>query len=184
MARLMPSKSKIVGGILVVGAGIGLWLSSLLPKLGSGFGFGSGGDSVVGLPQSENASGQTDAATDSAPKDPRDESGDSPGRVTADDAPPDDVLTILVEEHHFAVWRTTRKGNGYFPMKLDDVVQLALKAEPNADGLRVRIVRSALARVTARQKLHAELVQAGIPADSILVDPELRRVPSASRGQE
>lgn len=171
MARLMPKKRTILGGTLLVGAAIGLWFSNLLPKLGSGFGLGSGGDSIVGKADIDNVAVQSGEAAKSKSSSDSSTSGRKP--VRTEDGPPDDVFTILVEERHYAVWRTTRKGNGYFPTELDEIVQMALKTQPNDDGLRVRIVRSTTARITARQKLQAALVQAGVPAESILLQKDL-----------
>ena len=94
-----------------------------------------------------------------------------PKRTDAE--PLDDVLTILVEDRHYAVWRKNRKGNGYSPAELDELVRLALAAKPSDDGLRVRILRSESARVTAWQKLQSELVQAGIPAEAIVLTKDL-----------
>lgn len=175
MARFVPRKRTILGGTLLAGVAVGLWFSNMLPKLGSGFGLGSGGDSVVGKPDTSDIAVQSGAPTKSksADKDANDTSASGRKPVRIEDAPPDDVFTILVEDRHFAVWRTTRKGNGYFPAELDDILSLALKATPNDDGLRVRIIRSSTARVTAWQHLQSELVQAGIPSEAILVQKEL-----------
>lgn len=172
MARLMPRKRTILGGVLAVGLVAGLWLSDKLPHLGSGFGLGSGGDGVLGKPDVSNVSVQSGDGSHSTDADSELSQTDAKPKRT-DAEPLDDVLTILVEDRHYAVWKKTRKGNGYFPTDLEDLILLAQDTKPNAEGLRVRILRSESARVTAWQKLQSELVQAGLPAESIVLTKDL-----------
>ena len=113
MAGLIPRKRTVIGGTLAVGLVAGIWLSGKLPHTGTGFGLGSGGDGKLGQPDSSDAAAQanegitkSDSSSDSA------EHGPKPKRTDAE--PLDDVLTILVEDRHYAVWRRTRKGNGYY----------------------------------------------------------------------
>ena len=173
MPQMMPRKRTILGGTLAVGLIAGIYFSDLLPHLGSGIGLGTGGDGMSGKPDTQNVS--VTAGDEAKSKDESDSADHSkelkPQRT--DEAPPDDVLTILVEDRHYAVWRMTRKGNGYFPAELEKVVALALKAEPNDDGVRVRIIRSKSARVTAWKALQEGLVQAGVPAEAILLPKDL-----------
>lgn len=172
MARWLPRKRTILGGTLATGLLVGLWLSDKLPHLGSGFGLGSGGDGLVGKPGTGDVAVQAgNGLSKSHSTNEADEREPKPKRT--DNEPLDDVLTILVEDRHYAVWRKTRKGNGYFPAELDELVQLALNAKPNDEGLRVRIRRSESARVTTWQKLQSELVQAGVPAEAILLTKDL-----------
>lgn len=168
MAQWLPRKRTILGGTLAMGLIAGVWLSDKLPHMGSGFGLGSGGDGILGKPDASNVSVQVG---DGSTKSDTDKPGLKPKRTDAE--PLDDVLTILVEDRHYAVWRKTRKGNGYFPAELGELVQLALSAKPSDDGLRVRILRSESARVTAWQKLQSELVQAGVPAEAIVLTKDL-----------
>lgn len=172
MAGLLPRKRTVIGGTLAVGLVAGIWLSGKLPHTGSGFGLGSGGDGVLGQPDTSNVAVQADdggAKSDSASDSV--EHGPKPKRTDAE--PLDDMLTILVDGRHYSVWRKTRKGNGYFPAELDELISLALAAKPNEDGLRIRILRSTTARVTAWQKLQSEFVQAGVPAAAIVVPRDL-----------
>ncbi len=166
MPKLMPRKRTILGGVLAVGLVAGIWLSDKLPQFGSGFGLGSGGDGLVGKKDT------SDVAVNAGEKKSTPESKD-PKPLRTDDAPADDVLTILVEDHHYAVWRKTRKGNGYFPEELEKVIELAQATQPNDDGVRVRIIRSSSARYTAWQRLQAELVKANVSAESIVNSKEL-----------
>lgn len=172
MARLMPRKRTILGGTLAVGLVAGLWLSGKLPHLGSGFGLGSGGDGLLGKPDASNVAVQSGDRSRSSEADVESTKADSKPKRT-DAEPLDDLLTILVEDRHYAVWKKTRKGNGYFPAELEELIPLALNAKPNDEGLRVRILRSESARVTAWQKLQSELVQSGVPADAIVLTKDL-----------
>jgi hypothetical protein len=172
MARLLPRKRTVLGATLTVGLVTGIWLSGKLPHTGTGFGLGTGGDSVLGQPDPSNSvskdlvdAAKPDAADHSAAGNPE------PRRTDAE--PLDDVLTILVDGRHYSVWRKTAKGNGYFLAELEELIPLALAAKRNEAGLRVRILRSESARVTAWQKLQSELVQAGVPADSIVLAKDL-----------
>jgi hypothetical protein len=140
--------------------------------LGSGFGLGSGGDGILGKPDVSSVSVQAgDGSIKSKSDNDAEDAGTKPKRTDAE--PVDDVLTILVDGRQYSVWRKTRKGNGYFPAELEELIPLALNAQPNDEGLRVRIQRSTTARVTAWQKLQSELVQAGVPAEAIVVPRDL-----------
>ena len=183
MSRLMPRKRTILGGVLVAGIGVGLYLSGKLPHLGSGFGLGSGGDSILGKPDvshvavqsSDSPSTLTDDDMDSPPDKTIDQEKSNKIRKprASDQLPPDDVLTILVEEHHYAVWKKTRGGSGYFPTALPDIVEMALKMPTNPDGLRVRVVYTKAARYPAWHTLQQELLAAGVPAGTIILTDEL-----------
>ena len=180
MTRFIPRKRTILGGVLAVGIAAGLYLGAKLPHMGSGFGLGQGGDGVIGQPDISEVSVTADVTGKSASQsnDPNkadaasdNDHGPAPKRTEAD--PLDEVLTILVEDRHYAVWKKTRKGNGYFPVDVSEIVDLAKNSQPNDDGIRVRILRTRSARVTAWQPLQAELVKAGIRTDEILVPKEL-----------
>lgn len=173
MAHWLPRKRTILGGTLAMGLIAGIWLSDKLPHMGSGFGLGSGGDGILGKPDVSNVSVQAgDAKTKPDSNNNPDEHVAKLHRTEAS-PPMDDMLTILVDGRHYAVWRSSSKSNGYYPVELEELVQLAIKAKPNDDGLCVRILRSTTARVTAWQKLQSELVQAGVPAEAIVMPREL-----------
>ena len=177
MSRLMPRKRTILGGTLAVGLVAGIYLSGTLPHLGDGIGLGTGGDGLLGKPDAQDVSVSTgDDVTKNSTANEEGEDADKSKQVKprrTEEPPADDVLTILVEDRHYAIWRKTRKGNGYFPAELEKIVDLALKAQPNDDGVRVRIIRSKSARITAWKALQAGLVEAGIPAESIVLPKDL-----------
>ena len=175
MARMIPRKRTILGGTLAVGLVAGIFLSGKLPHLGNGIGLGTGGDGLLGKPSVEEVSVNVgdEAKSSAAHDDDEADNGKPPKPKRTDATPRDDVLTILVEDRHYAVWRKTRKGNGYFPVEVSEIVDLARSSQPNNDGIRVRILRTRSARVTAWQPLQAELVKAGIRTDEITVPKEL-----------
>ena len=177
MSRMMPRKRTILGGTLAVGLVAGIYLSGMLPHLGDGIGLGTGGDGMLGKPNVQDISVSAgDDAEKKSTSNEESEDADTSKQVKPrrpEEAPADDVLTILVEDRHYAVWRKTRKGNGYFPADLEKIIDLALKAQPNDDGVRVRIIRSKSARITAWKALQAGLVEAGISAESIVLPKDL-----------
>ena len=173
MSRLMPRKRTILGGVLAIGIAAGIYFGDKLPHFGSGFGLGSGGDRLVGKPDVSNV------AVDATEGDESNSSKDEPrpGKVRklteSEQMPPDDVLTVLVEERHYAVWKKTRRGNGYFPTELPALIELAMKTPNNSEGLRVRVVYTKAARYPAWHTLQQKLVEAGVPAESIVLTDEL-----------
>ncbi|MFM9964863.1 MAG: hypothetical protein ACKV2Q_26960 [Planctomycetaceae bacterium] len=169
---LLPRKRTVIGGTLAVGLVAGIWLSGKLPHSGTGFGLGSGGDGMLGQPDPNSAAAL--AKEDISKSDSSGAPAEHRAQPRRTDAEPlDDVLTILVDGRHYSVWRKTPKGNGYFLAELDELIPLALNSKRNDEGLRVRILRSESARVTAWQKLQSELVQAGVPAESIVLTKDL-----------
>lgn len=179
MTRLMPRKRTILGGVLAVGIVAGIWFGDKLPHLGSGFGLGSGGDGLIGKPDVSAVSVNAADGMKSGEGEAHDSKSSEPSTAkvrkpaASDMLPPDDVLTVLVEEHHYAVWKKTRKGNGYFPTELPAIVELALKTPANSEGLRVRVVYTKAARYPAWHALQQKLVEAGVPADSVVLTDEL-----------
>ena len=183
MSRLMPRKRTILGGVLVAGIGVGLYLSGKLPHLGSGFGLGSGGDGILGKPDVSHVAVQSSDSASTLKDEGRESSFDKTADQeksdkirkprASDKLPPDDVLTVLVDEHDYAVWKKTRGGNGYFPTALPAIVEMALKRPANPDGLRVRVVYTQTARYPAWHALQQELLAAGIPARTIELTDEL-----------
>ena len=183
MSRLMPRKRTILGGVLAVGIAAGIYFGDKLPHLGSGFGFGSGGDGLLGKPDvgkvavdSTDSSTTRERAESDSSSDQSHDADRSPKirkPIAPNQIPPDDVLTVLVEEHHYAVWKKTRRGNGYFPTELPAIVKMALKVPANSEGLRVRVVYTKAARYPAWHTLQRELVAAGVPTESIILTDEM-----------
>ena len=178
MPKLMPRKRTILGGVLAAGIVAGIWFGDKLPHLGNGFGLGSGGDGLIGKPDVTNVEVNASAADKTSERDEaksvqKEQPSTKVRQHTAtDNLPPDDVLTVLVEERHYAVWKMTRRGNGYFPTELPAIVELALKTPANTEGLRVRVVSTKAARYPAWHALQQRLVEAGVSAAEIVLTDE------------
>ncbi|MFT4559172.1 MAG: hypothetical protein ACI8P0_000947 [Planctomycetaceae bacterium] len=157
----MPVKKRtVVGGLLVVGAVLGTFMSGLLPGFGSGSGVGAQGP----VNDSPNAVSR-DALTEPAPV-------ENPVVAKVETAPRPAVLEIRVDNHDYFVADNSSE-TGVRQVDLDEAVELAQAATGNDDGIRVRIVRSRSARLTAWTTLHDSLIKAELSMDSIRMPKDL-----------
>lgn len=157
----MPVKKRtVVGGLLVVGAVLGTFMSGLLP----GFGAGSG----VGAQSPSGNSAQT------APSGVQPESApvEEPVVAKVETSARVPVLEIQIDNHDYFVADNDSK-TGVRKVDLDEAVRLAQETTGNDDGIRVRIVRSRSARLTAWTTLHDSLVKADLSLDSIRMPKDL-----------
>lgn len=157
----MPVKKRtVVGGLLVVGAVLGTFMSGLLP----GFGSGSG----VGAQSPGGNAAQT--APDSAQPEPAPVEEPVVAKIeTSAHAP---VLEIRIDNHDYFVADNSTE-TGVRKIDLDEAVKLAQATTGNDDGIRVRILRSRSARLSAWMTLHDSLVDAKLALDSITMPKEL-----------
>ncbi len=157
----MPVKKRtVVGGLLVVGAVFGTFMSGLLPGFGSGSGVGAqspANDSAV--------TGRDDAPPDQAPV-------QKPVVAKDETSAPAPVLEIRIDNHDYFVTDNDSE-TGVRKIDLDEAVKLAQVTTGNDDGIRVRIVRSRSARLTAWTTLHDSLVKANLSLDSIRMPKDL-----------
>jgi hypothetical protein len=159
----MPIKKRtIAGGLLIVGAVLGAFMSGLLPGFGSGSGIrvqGTGDDSTRA----------SQSATDETPREPA--QVEVPVVVDVKSSPPI-VLEIRIDNHDYIV-PDDDTATGVRTVDLDEAVELAQLTTGNDDGIRVRILRSGSARLTAWTTLHDALVKSGLSLDSIRMPKEL-----------
>jgi len=157
----MPVKKRtVVGGLLVVGAVLGTFMSGLLPGFGSGSGVGAqspGNDSTSIVPNGANSE---PAAVD------------EPVVARIETSAPSAVLEIRIDNHDYFV-ADNSSVTGVRNVDLDEAVKLAQATTGNDDGIRVRIVRSRSARLTAWTTLHDSLVRADLSLDSIRMPKDL-----------
>lgn len=157
----MPVKKRtIAGGLIIVGAVLGTFMSGLLPGFGSGSGVGAqipSNDTVINI-------------SDSVPQEPA--SISEPSVADAEGTTPPDVLEIRIENRDYFV-PDGASPTGVRKVDLDDVVKLAEATTGNNDGIRVRILRSSSARLTAWITLHDSLQKAGLSQDSIRMPKDL-----------
>ena len=159
----MPIKKRtIAGGLLLVGAVLGAFMSGLLPGFGSGSGIrvqGAGDDSTRA----------SQSATDETPREPA--QAEVPAVVDVK-SPPPVVLEIRIDNHDFIV-PDGSTATGVRTVDLDEAVELAQLTTGNDNGIRVRILRTGSARLTAWTTLHDSLVKSGLSLDSIQMPKDL-----------
>ena len=153
----MPIKKRtIAGGLLLAGAVLGAFMSGLLPGFGSGNGIrvqGAGDDSTRA----------SQSATDETPREPA--QAEVPAVVDVK-SPPPVVLEIRIDNRDYIV-PDDSTATGVRTVDLDEAVELAQLTTGNDDGIRVRILRTRSARLTAWTTLHDSLVKSGLSVDSI-----------------
>lgn len=157
----MPVKKRtIAGGLLIIGAVFGAFMSGLLPGFGSGSGIGvqsAGSDSTSVLP--------IDVRQEPAPV-------DDPVVAKVETSAQSTVLEIRIDNHDYFV-RDDSSATGVRGVNLDEAVKLAQATTGNDDGIRVRILRSQSARLSAWTTLFDSLMRAELSQDSIQMPKEL-----------
>lgn len=139
------SVAKGVGAAVVIAFLLGMYTG--IP----GFGGGDGPSGEGGA-----AKGDTSAA----------------GPITADDTMTksgleDEVVTVLIDGHKFAVLTKVAGESKYQPVPMDKVVSLAKLAKGDDSGVRVKVQRRETARMSAQEELRASLLNAGIPTSAV-----------------
>jgi hypothetical protein len=157
----MPLKKRtIAGGLLVIGAVLGTFMSGLLPGFGSGSGVGAqspGNDSTNTV--------RDDASPDPTPV-------EEPVVSEVETSAPSAVLEIRIDNHDYFV-ADDSSVTGVRKVDLDEAATLARATTGNDDGIRVRILRSQSARLTAWTTLHDSLIKAELSMDSIRMPKDL-----------
>ncbi len=157
----MPVKKRtIAGGLLVLGAVFGAFMSGLLPGFGSGSGIG-----VQSAGSNPNVAAPTETAREPAPV-------EEPVNTNVETMAPPTVLEIRIDNHDYFV-RDESSATGVRQVNLDEAVKLAQATTGNDDGIRVRILRSQSARLSAWTSLHDSLINADLTQDSIRMPKEL-----------
>ncbi|NQV27394.1 MAG: hypothetical protein HQ518_23850 [Rhodopirellula sp.] len=162
---MRPKTRTIAGGLVIVGVVLGSFMSGLLPGFGSGSGVGaqisvSGDATSASKPKSDEEMPSEPAAME------------KPAIASVEPAAPPTVLETRVDNHDYLV-PDNSDASGVRKVDLDEVVKLAQATTGNDDGIRVRIIRSPSARLTAWITLHDALAKAGLAPDSIRMPKEL-----------
>jgi hypothetical protein len=147
-------RKRVVGAGLLVAIGIGIWLSSLFKGLGPG-----GTDSGWGLTDKQYTSldsGQSEGSVDAQPVDAQRESANT--RT----AP-----TVLIDGHDYLLQLGAGADEGFKPVELSEIVRLAQRAQPDANGIRVHIKRRETSRAAAEIALANALDRAGVQPQEI-----------------
>ena len=147
-------KRTILGGALVAGIGLGVWLG--LPFKGFlGLGHGSG---------QYDEKGETGDKKESSSAQPASVSIDSQGELPVTIP---DVVKVLIDERDFLL----RQADEDVPITLSNLIHLIKQAPGNEDGVRLRIYEKSSARASAEESLKQALVDAGIPDSAIFWVP-------------
>jgi len=156
-------KRAFVGGVVVVAVVLTTFFTGIIP----GFGRGSSSDGTSPTPvQAETSSGDSPEGEAAATE------GDPPIPIPPEPAgPPPEVVQVVVE---FDRIRLQIADGRYKVAAVSEVVETALKATGNEDGIKVRILRKASAKVVTWSMLRSELENSGIASSAILIPKKLR----------
>lgn len=173
MPQLLPG-ARVVGGIAVVAAAVGIYLGTKF----SGFGLGGGGangigsgnpeDLVVSTEKTSSRRPVRDASPPNIPENKPSPAGEtkpkSLGAVTS--------LDVVIDGDGYLL----RKGpseNDTKEASLDEILGLVRSFPPDKEGVRVRVFRKGTALPSAENRLQAALKEAGVPSSEVLVVKEL-----------
>ena len=154
MATNLLSGRRVIGGVAVAAAALGIYLGS---KLG-GFGIGGGGSGGIGTGQDGKVSVSADPNSENRPDPPAEKPDPKPSTVTVDQP-----LDVIVDGSGYAL----RQDAGDVPTTLPQVVALVKDVRGGRDGIRVRVFRRGNALPSAETALDEALREAEIPATSI-----------------
>ncbi|MCC7422580.1 MAG: hypothetical protein IT428_20050 [Planctomycetaceae bacterium] len=171
MPQLLPS-ARVVGGIAVVAAAVGLYLGTKLPGFGLGGGKGTGSGSPEDLVVStEKTTGKRTVREASPPTIP--ENKPSPaGETKPKSLAAVTSLDVVIDGDGYQL----RKGPSESDTKdasLDEILGLVRNFPPDKEGVRVRVFRKGTALPSAENRLQAALKDAGVPSSEVLVVKEL-----------
>ncbi len=184
MARDQHEKSlpvRVARGTSRAGVGGGaLLIGFALFMLFRGFGSGGTGESgsgtgATGTPMITSGSPSTspDAATSKASQ--AIAAPDSvEGGLTDDEekALSGDVFSVLIDEHDYLIELPGTSESIFRPSTLDRVVELALLARGDTNGIKVRILRRESSRASAEFQLKTALERKGVRTDAIVMPGE------------
>lgn len=158
---MLLKKRTIAGGLIIIGAVLGTFMSGLLPGFGSGSGTGTlvSGSSPALFQEPASNEPATSRVASAQPA------------AIADPVTPVVVLEVRIENHNYLV--PDHSAAGYRQVNLDELVKLAQSTTGNDDGIRVRIVRTKSARLVSWSTLYDALEKSGLPRDSIRMPKEL-----------
>lgn len=83
------------------------------------------------------------------------------------------TLIVLIDEYDYLMQVSEAAENGWKPVDLDRLVEVAQQAKGDSNGIRVRIQKRVTARASAEQAILTALERGGIGADAIFESSEL-----------
>ena len=154
---------NLLGGALALGILAGIWLGDLFRGFGLGPGQGTGqpkGSAGVTSPLDKSPG---DSAADLVGVNTGDEPGDEPGAGPTSDG----LVHVRIDDRKYFLIQDGKQ----YAIGVEALVQRIEQTEPNADGLRAVIERTASSRVSAEVRLFELLKEAGVPVNSIYLPP-------------
>lgn len=151
--------TRKIGLLVVTGIGIGALVSYLLPFLNFGTGSGTGG---TGTSTGANSAATAPDAPAPATKGSKNAPGAEPKPST-----PAEVVYVLIDDREYLLRRGPEGQAEYQPADADTVVEAALAATGDSNGIKIRISQRSSSRELAERQLREKLEQAGIPGDAI-----------------
>jgi hypothetical protein len=154
-------KRAFVGSVVVVAVVLSTFFTGIIPGFGRGSSDGTSATPVQAETSSEDSPEGEAAATESDPPKP----------VPPEPAgPPPEVVQVVVENDRIGL----QVADGRYKVApVSEVIETALKATGNEDGIKVRILRKASAKVVTWSMLRSELESSGIASSAILIPKKL-----------
>ena len=159
-------KRAFVGSVVVVAVVLTTFFTGIIPGFGRGSSDGEGTAATAVQAETTGEEPAKPAAVDSE----TDPARPIPPAPAAAVGPPPEVVQVVVE--HDRIGLQIADGR-YKVAPVSEVVEIALKATGNEDGIKVRILRKASAKVVTWSMLRSELENAGIASSSILIPKKL-----------
>lgn len=153
----MKSVRYFVGGALVVGVALGVWLADFFKGIGTGNGVGIGQSGFSSITASlENGGVRTE---------------DVDLGVSADSVPTavPDSLKVVIKDRALYL----RSETGDSPIDVLALVGMVKSAKGDGDGIKLRIYRTESARVTAEVDLRKALSEASVAESAIYTSPDM-----------
>lgn len=148
-------KKRVAGGVVLVAIGIGIWLSNLFNGLGPG-----GAGTNIGLSPQINATLDNEESTSG-------ETSLTSIEDTSAAAGVHERPVVVIDAQEYFLEKRTPDGTQYVATPLEQIVEMARQAEPDADGIRVQIKRRGSSRQSAEAALDAALREAGLGEEQI-----------------
>lgn len=172
---------SILGVALIAGIAVGIWFADLF----KGFGTGQTGTGGTGGTSSQVVASNTTQATLASTPTPQ--TGAIPaaalldpkaevGVATRIEAPTLAFVQVLIDGRSFLM----PKENQWEPVALNQVVERALEAKGDIDGIRIKIARTASSVPSAELALQDALKKKGLPDDAVYWKPAVADTPSVA----
>lgn len=151
-------KRALLGGVAVVAVVLTAFFTGIIPGFGGGSGTGDGTSTSLSA-----ETGEETTTTETA------------GETTTPDPPlpttvPQELVQVVVENDMYGLQIPDGR---YKVVPMSEVVEAAKSATGNEDGIKIRILRKASAKVVAWSTLADELEKAGIARTAILIPKKL-----------